>query len=269
EVERESQRLVVLDSLYNFIQGQGFALKDEQVAEVLRAIKADVCDPTGVTVLTIDHSPWPSENTRGQRRAYGSVFKAAAIRWAVHLERDGENLWSEAHGNNLRGFKRRLTVWDEETLELRLHEAEHGYQKAPPADIAEWIRGRESGTASPAEIREAFGIEHHALAKRRAELAELGIAYVPAGGKSRYQVASDPEVSGHYPAPADPSIARERGDSLFSCGFESNPRPPALEGARGAETAHLQGDSEPAPPRSLKGDPSAGAGVPPEAGDSA
>ncbi len=124
EVEQQQQVLVVLDSLYNFLGG--VALKDEDVALVYAAIKTQVCDPTGCAVLIVDHAAWPTEGNRGQRRAYGSVFKAAAIRWGVYIERDGDKLWVEARGNNIAGFKRRLAVWDEDALELRLvaeHEA--------------------------------------------------------------------------------------------------------------------------------------------------
>jgi hypothetical protein len=54
-------------------------------------------------------------------RGYGSVFKAAAIRWGVYLERkegSGE-VWIEARGNNVAGFQRKLFLWDSEALEFR------------------------------------------------------------------------------------------------------------------------------------------------------
>jgi hypothetical protein len=121
EIEREEQVLVVLDSLYNFLPG--FTLKDEEVAGVYDALKSGVCDQTGATVLTVDHAPWPTEGNRGQRRAYGSVFKAAAIRWGIYLEEEAGTLYVEARGNNLLGLKRTAVVWDAERLELRLLEA--------------------------------------------------------------------------------------------------------------------------------------------------
>jgi RecA-family ATPase len=94
EIEAEKQVLVVLDSLYNFLPG--LDLKDEAVAAVLQRLKAEVCDPTGCTVCYVDHAPWPSEGNRNQRRGYGSVFKAAAIRWGIFLEKPGSTLWLEA-----------------------------------------------------------------------------------------------------------------------------------------------------------------------------
>jgi hypothetical protein len=120
EVEREQQVLVVLDSLYNFLPG--IKLKDEDVAVILAALKHDVCDPTGCAILFIDHSPWPTENNQGQRRAYGSVFKTAAIRWGVYFDKTGETIFVEAHGNNLTGMPRTPALWDPEKLELRLIE---------------------------------------------------------------------------------------------------------------------------------------------------
>jgi AAA domain len=132
EVEREAQVLVVLDSLYNFLPGLN--LKDEEVALVLAAIKAGVCDPTGCTVCYVDHAPWPSEGNRGQRRGYGSVFKAAAIRWGIFLEKPGSTLYLEASGNNIRGIKRSVAAWDEDELELRLVEV------TPKAETAARVR---------------------------------------------------------------------------------------------------------------------------------
>jgi hypothetical protein len=118
EVEREQQVLVVLDSFYNFLLG--IKLKDEDVATVLVQLKTDVCDPTGCALLFVDHSPWPSESNQGQRRGYGSVFKAAAIRWGIYIDRSGETVFVEGRGNNIAGLPRTPALWDAERLELRL-----------------------------------------------------------------------------------------------------------------------------------------------------
>ena len=120
EIEREQQALIVLDSLYNFIPGVG--MKDEDAAAVFALLKAEVCDPTGAAVLVVDHAPWPTDGNRGQRRAYGSVFKAAAIRWGIYLDRDGDNLHVAASGNNVPGLPRAQAFFDRETLEVRLVE---------------------------------------------------------------------------------------------------------------------------------------------------
>jgi hypothetical protein len=121
EIEREKQSIVFLDSLYNFVGG--VRLKDEDVAEILARLKSEVCDPTGCTICPIDHSPWPTEGNNGQRRAYGSVFKAAAIRWGIYIERTGDTFFIEARGNNLTGLTRTAAAWDADQLELRLVEA--------------------------------------------------------------------------------------------------------------------------------------------------
>jgi hypothetical protein len=132
EIEDERQVLVILDSLYNFLPG--LDLKDEAVAAVLQRVKTEVCDRTGATVCYVDHAPWPNEGNRGQRRGYGSVFKAAAIRWGIFLERPGSTLYLEATGNNVRGIKRSVAVWEEEELELRLVEV------TPKSETAARIR---------------------------------------------------------------------------------------------------------------------------------
>ena len=125
-VERESAVALVADSLYNLL-GPEIELKAETVATVFAAVKHGICDPTGCTVLVVDHSPWPSESNKGQRRSYGSVFKAAAIRWGIHLETDDKDdtrLHVEAKGNNIAGLRRSPALFDPETLEIRLVDVE-------------------------------------------------------------------------------------------------------------------------------------------------
>jgi hypothetical protein len=121
-VQADGAVLVILDSLYNVLSPE-LALKDESVALVLAAVKQEICDATGATVAVVDHAPWPTEGNKGQKRAYGSVFKSAAVRWAIHLEadwKDATTLHVEAKGNNVAGFRRCTAIWDEETLEIRL-----------------------------------------------------------------------------------------------------------------------------------------------------
>jgi hypothetical protein len=108
----------MLDSLYNF--ALGMELKGEEVAALYERLKAEICDRTGCTILTIDHAPWPTEGNRGQARALGSVFKRAAVRWGIYLGRDGKGAFLEASGNNVSGLKRQIATWDEDKLEVRL-----------------------------------------------------------------------------------------------------------------------------------------------------
>jgi hypothetical protein len=149
EVKREEQVFVVLDSLYNFLPR--LDLKDETVREVLDALKTTICDPTGATVCIVDHAPWPTEGNRGQRRAYGSVFKGAAIRWGIYLERLPDKLYIEARGNNVRGLPRTLATWDEEALELHLIDVERVTEKELDMRVLEYVADHPGEATSKVE----------------------------------------------------------------------------------------------------------------------
>lgn len=152
EVERERQVLVVLDSLYNFLPAR-MGLKDEEVAQVLDQVKSHICDPTGCAVAFVDHAPWPSESNRGnQMRGYGSVFKAAAIRWGIYLQRKrgSEEVFIEARGNNVVGFKKSLFTFDEQALEFRAVAQEEIAEADLEQRIIDYVRAH-SG-ASQTEI---------------------------------------------------------------------------------------------------------------------
>jgi AAA domain len=161
EIEREKQKLVFFDSLYNFVGG--VKLKDEDVAGIFARLKAEVCDPTGCAVCLIDHAPWPTDANSGQRRAYGSVFKAAAIRWGIYIDRTGDTFFVEARGNNLAGLARTAAVWDADRLELRIVE--------PPAqtdDLAARIEDflRRNPGAATSVIRAAVSGNDTQIGKR-------------------------------------------------------------------------------------------------------
>lgn len=110
--------LVVLDSFYNVLLGMD--LKDEEAEQVVALLKSEIADELECTVLIVDHMPWATEQNRKRLRAYGGVFKGAAIRFGLYLDAVGNNLYVEARGNNIRGFKRQMAQWDESTLELHL-----------------------------------------------------------------------------------------------------------------------------------------------------
>jgi hypothetical protein len=110
--------LVVLDSVYNFTPG--LDLKDRDVGQLFARLKAEVCDPTGCTVVVVDHMPWATDATRRRSRAYGDVFKGAAARAGIYLDADGDKLYVEARGNNVVGMPRTLVRWDRELLEFVL-----------------------------------------------------------------------------------------------------------------------------------------------------
>lgn len=192
EVEREEQALVVLDSLYNFLGGGG--LREEEVGALLAAIKAEVCDATGCAVLIVDHSPWPSDSNRGQRRAYGSVFKAAAVRSTIHLERTDDDLFVEAHGNNLSGLPRTLATWDEEAFELCLDEAPiepKGTRRDLKAEIAGLIAEGTWRTEYEIATKHVGGVgaKRTEVAKVLAELVASGAAAKQKGPPGRERSA--------------------------------------------------------------------------------
>lgn len=110
--------LIVLDSYYNFLPG--IDLKDEGAEQVVALLKREISDATGCTVLIVDHMPWATETNRQRLRAYGGVFKNAATRFGIYIDAVGKNLYIEARGNNIRGFKRTPAYWDPDALELRL-----------------------------------------------------------------------------------------------------------------------------------------------------
>jgi AAA domain len=112
---------VVLDSFYNV--ASDIDLKERDAGLVFEQLKSQVCDPTGCTIDVVDHMPWATDTNRKRLRGYGDVFKNAAVRAGLYIDADGNKLYVEARGNNIRGFKRTPAYWDADALELRLVEA--------------------------------------------------------------------------------------------------------------------------------------------------
>jgi hypothetical protein len=115
--------------------------------------------------------------------------------------------------------------------------------KAPPSEIADWIRAR-GGEATPGEILEHFEIAEGTLRDRRDDLERLGIHYEKAGKGSRYIDLEDPALSITYPAPADPAplrVSALRGQKPLEQA-KSTPQPadPAAEALREAKSGDLQ-----------------------------
>jgi hypothetical protein len=212
-VERHGYVLVVLDSFYNFVTG--IELKGEDAAVIVAALKREVCDPTECTVLIVDHAPWPNEGNAGQRRAYGSVLKSAAIRWAIFLERKRSTLYVQASGNNVRGIPRTPAVWDEEALELRLvkkGEVEEAYEEAR-AWLLEYIEREAERSRAPSrgQAEKAYAEAHEGKGRSRARRvldAELGAfdAWVEIGEDEREARRANGEP--------EPALARGTGEAL-------------------------------------------------------
>jgi len=117
-IEQHGFVLVIVDSWYNV--AAELDLKDREPGAIFARIKSEICDPTGCTVLVVDHMPWATETNRKRLRSYGDVFKGAAARAGIYVDAEGTKLYVEARGNNIAGFKRTPAYWDEESLELRL-----------------------------------------------------------------------------------------------------------------------------------------------------
>ena len=224
-VQERSQRLVVFDSLYNFTPA-GANLKAEEISDIVKAAKVELCDPTGCTVAFVDHAAWPTE-TNTSVRAYGSVFKAAAIRWGIYLKADGSGISFEARSNNMPGTAKTLLAWDSETLELAVLDTEQT-RKAPAGEIAKWVRQRPGETATPGDICEQFGIVESTLRGRRDELAQLGVTYISAGRDSRYTAAAQPLRDTAYrgvPRGGDSDPAIPAPYYVVGAGSQGAPRP--------------------------------------------
>lgn len=110
--------LVILDSFYNVLFGTD--LKDEGAEQVVAQLKTEISDPTGCTILIVDHMPWATDSNRQRLRAYGGVFKNAATRFGIYIDAVGSKLYVEARGNNISGIKRQPAEWVPERLELKL-----------------------------------------------------------------------------------------------------------------------------------------------------
>ena len=93
------------------------------------------------------------------RRGYGSVFKAAVVRWGIYLDRQGDTVFVEARGNNLTGLPRTAAIWNADELELRLVDP-----TTPSDSLADRIDGflrRNPGAATSAVTAGVAGEGQH------------------------------------------------------------------------------------------------------------
>jgi hypothetical protein len=190
--------MVVLDSVYNFTPG--LDLKDRDVGQLFARIKAEVCDPTGCTVVVVDHMPWATEQNRKRLRSYGDVFKGAAARAGIYIEVEGSKVWVEARGNNVRGFKRTPAYFDQDALELRLVDTSRQEEADEELDarLLEWLVEHAS-RHSTTKVRQGVKGGNERIdaslerLKERGEVLDLarnGGAWSGRGGETRYWIAS-------------------------------------------------------------------------------
>jgi hypothetical protein len=215
EVEREGQRLVILDSLYNFLPLTE-KLRDETAAAILDLLKREVCDPTGATVLVVDHAAWPSESNNGKTpRPYGSVFKMALSRATIGVSRNASRVTLTPSGND-QADRTIEAVLDPDTLRLTLVPTpERGEDETALNDrIVRWLDEQrnvvQGGWHTPTEIAKGDGVNkarpevQDALAQlaatgaiRSAEKPQgrprAGICYASLSGTPRQAQTSIPE----------------------------------------------------------------------------
>lgn len=193
-VEQNRLALIILDSYYNFLAGVD--LKEAEAEQIVSQLKRDIADPTGCTVLIVDHMPWATEANRQRLRAYGGVFKNAATRFGIYIDAAGDKLHIEARGNNIHGIAKTLAYWDPDALELRLisrDDADPDDVKAPAPDIYEWV-AEHGGEATTSEICFAFEISDKTIRAREPRLEQLGLEVIRQPGKpTRYRIADTTE----------------------------------------------------------------------------
>jgi hypothetical protein len=196
-IEEYALVMVVLDSVYNFTPG--LDLKDRDVGQLFARIKAEICDPTGCTVVVVDHMPWATETNRQRMRAYGDVFKGAAARAGIYIDAEGSKLHVEARGNNIRGFKRTPAYWDPDALDLRLVDtkAQEGADEELDARVLEYLAEHPEKHSTTA-VRKGVGGRairvDQALERLKArdevrDLSRDGGTWSGRGGDPRYWIA--------------------------------------------------------------------------------
>lgn len=177
-IELHEMKLLGLDSLYNFLSADP---KDTDVGVIFRRLKAEITDPTGCTILIVDHMPWATESNRKRLRSYGDVFKGAAARGGIYIDAEGSKLWIEARGNNIVGFKRTPAYWDADALELRLVDTIQIDENERRERITKWVNDN-PGT-STTKLLQGVGGNHATTRKllRELENADDVTSHRPSG----------------------------------------------------------------------------------------
>ena len=181
-------------------------LKERAAGIVYARIKTEVCDPTGCTVDVVDHMPWATDNNRKRLRGYGDVFKNAAVRAGLYIDADGNKLYVEARGNNIRGFKRTPAFWDSDTLELRLLEARDTNTEALDAAVLEHVKSHPGDSTN--KVEEAVEGGRESIRQTLVRLATSN-DIAPGPGRNR---------RGKYWYPRNHPVFNSPGDLLATSG---------------------------------------------------
>lgn len=126
-------------------------MKDSAAEQLIVLLKREIADPTGCTVLIVDHMPWATDSNRGRLRGYGGVHKGAAIRFGIYIDAEGKKLYAEARGNNIKGFKKTPAYWDEEALELQLVDVKQVDEDELDSRVLEYLGGHEWSSTNAVE----------------------------------------------------------------------------------------------------------------------
>jgi hypothetical protein len=224
-IERLGLGLIVVDSFYSV--ATTVDLKDEGAEQIVAALKHTIADATGCTVLIVDHMPWATDSNRGRLRAYGGVFKNAATRFGIYIDAVGTNLWVEARGNNIRGFKRTPAVWDTDTLELRLVDTTKADTDDLAARVLEYVTDHPGGSSQTVEN----GVEGGRESIRKA-LEALASHELVAKGPGRHPNGNYWYPAGHQALVSPNDLLATLGDTSpgVSQAGASPVSPPPLKG---------------------------------------
>jgi hypothetical protein len=206
-VEQRGLVLLVIDSFYNVADCD---MKDREAGAIVARLKREVTDPTGCTVLIVDHMPWATDSNRSRLRAYGDVFKGAAARFGIYIDANGSKLHIEARGNNIRGLKKTPAYWDVDRLELRLVDAATQKQDEDELDDAVLAWVTEHPGQATTKVAEGVGKRRENVAKSLERLGQVEkvenktSAQLGTGGMGKYwfplnDAGSDPSLFGGTP----------------------------------------------------------------------
>jgi hypothetical protein len=238
-IELHGFGLAIVDSFYN-VAGLA-AGKDREAGAIFALLKTEVCDPTGCSVLVVDHAPWPSESNQGQMRGYGDVHKAAAIRWGIYLARERGKLFVSARSNNSRGIKRTPAYWDEDTLELRLVDVDRVNQDALDEEVLAYTL--EHPGASTSAIAAGLGKSKNTVGPALKRLSSCENAQTPQKLVCKTSRALGTPGTGHYWFPLN--HAPSEASQLFETPQDASASQAYQDGEASQPSHPRRGDASP------------------------
>jgi len=218
----EEIELLILDSFYNFA---ALDLKDSDAELLVALLKHQISDPTGATVVFVDHMPWPTDGNRSRLRTYGGVFKSAATRFGIYLDAVGKKLWIEARGNNIEGFDRTLAEWNKDKLEIELIQPKEPLEDIDETDYENRILTflETTPNASSKELEESVEGRKKTIMAVRKKLLENGRIKREKNGRDVIWNIADPSLLDEY---GSDTVPKGREPVPEKPGTEWEPNPP-------------------------------------------